>query len=63
VRGNAKSSGGGGLVRKMEGVVESLVGGMIADGKGGIWAEGKVSETSVYLFHCSYLIDRRRRVR
>jgi hypothetical protein len=47
----------------MEGVVESLVGGMIADGKGGIWAEGKVSETSVYLFHCSYLIDRRRRVR
>ena len=27
----------------MEGVVESWVGGMVDDGKGGLWMEGKVS--------------------
>lgn len=32
-----------GLLMKMEGVVESWVGGMVDDGKGGVWAEGRVS--------------------
>jgi hypothetical protein len=32
-----------GLISKMEGVVDAWVGGMVDDGKGGVWAEGKVS--------------------
>ena len=28
---------------KMEGVVESWVGGMVDNGKGGVWTEGRVS--------------------
>lgn len=32
-----------GLISKMEGVVDAWVGGMVDDGKGGVWVEGKVS--------------------
>lgn len=32
-----------GLIVKMEGVVDAWVGGMVDDGKGGVWVEGKVS--------------------
>jgi protein NRD1 len=32
-----------GLISKMEGVADAWVGGMVDDGKGGVWAEGKVS--------------------
>lgn len=43
-KGKGKESAGAlGLVTKLEGVVESWVTGMLDDGKGGLWAEGKVS--------------------
>lgn len=32
-----------GLLSKMEGVVDSIVEGMVDDGKGGVWSEGRVS--------------------
>lgn len=32
-----------GLLDKMEGVVDSIVEGMVDDGRGGVWSEGKVS--------------------
>ncbi|ORY30535.1 hypothetical protein BCR39DRAFT_528594 [Naematelia encephala] len=39
---------GSGMLGKMEGVVESFVGGMLDDGKGGVWTEGKVSDELTY---------------
>lgn len=43
-KGKGKESAGAlGLVTKLEGVVESWVTGMLDDGKGGLWTEGKVS--------------------
>lgn len=39
VRGQGTNAG---LLAKMEGVVESWVAGMVDDGKGGVWSEGRV---------------------
>jgi protein NRD1 len=36
------ATGAGGLVNKMEGVVDRWVKGMVDDGKGNVWVEGKV---------------------
>lgn len=49
-RASSNGRGGGGgqqgtyasLLAKMEGVVDSWVAGMVDDGKGGVWAEGRV---------------------
>ncbi len=42
-RANKGVTGRDGLLLKMEGVVDSWVNDMCEDGKGGVWAEGRVS--------------------
>lgn len=42
-RENKKVAGKEGFMSKMEGVVESWVRGMVDNGKGGVWTEGRVS--------------------